>query len=47
MFYKYGAWAIPSAIRQAEFALDVGIKTITFYEEFFNITFPLPKQGMF
>ncbi|XP_062585470.1 uncharacterized protein LOC134247152 isoform X2 [Saccostrea cucullata] len=42
----YGAWSRPEAIHQAEFALDVGVDTITFYEEYFNIPFPLKKQDM-
>lgn len=43
--FQYGAWSRPEAIHQAEFALDVGVDTITFYEEYFNISFPLKKQG--
>ena len=42
---QYGAWSRPEAISQAEFALDVGVDTITFYENYFNISFPLKKQG--
>lgn len=46
LFYlQYGAWSRPEAINQAEFALDVGVDTITFYENYFNISFPLKKQG--
>lgn len=43
--FQYGAWSRPEAIQQAEFALDVGVDTITFYENYFNISFPLKKQG--
>lgn len=45
MLFQYGAWSRPEAIQQAEFALDVGVDTITFYENYFNISFPLKKQG--
>jgi len=41
----YGAWAIPKSIDQAKEALDVGTKTIANYEKYFDIPFPLPKQG--
>ncbi|XP_056008322.1 putative aminopeptidase-2 isoform X2 [Ostrea edulis] len=42
----YGAWSRPEAIQQAEFALEVGVDTITFYENYFGIPFPLKKQDM-
>ena len=28
---------------QGEFALDVAVKTLPFYREYFNIGYPLPK----
>ncbi|KAK3108903.1 hypothetical protein FSP39_018341 [Pinctada imbricata] len=42
----YGAWARPESIDQAKLALETGIETITFYEDFFGIKFPLEKQDM-
>nr|XP_054750384.1 endoplasmic reticulum aminopeptidase 2-like [Lytechinus pictus]XP_054775249.1 endoplasmic reticulum aminopeptidase 2-like [Lytechinus pictus] len=33
-------------ISQANLALEVVNKTIPFYEEFFDIAYPLPKQGI-
>lgn len=44
-FFKYGVWAQPNSVLQTTEALNVGTKVITFYEEYFNISFPLPKQG--
>lgn len=41
----YGAWARPESVEQTKLALDVGIKTIINYENYFDIPFPLPKQG--
>ena len=32
-----------STIRQGEFALDVAVKTLPFYKDYFNIAYPLPK----
>lgn len=43
---KYGIWSTPESVNQTSFALDVGIKVLTFYEDYFNISFPLPKQDM-
>ncbi|XP_052090870.1 uncharacterized protein LOC127727793 [Mytilus californianus] len=43
---KYGVWSRPESVEQTKFALDVGTKVLTFYEQFFNISFPLPKQDM-
>jgi aminopeptidase N len=36
---------IPS--EHLEYALDVGIKIIEFYEKLYDIKYPLPKCGMF
>jgi glutamyl aminopeptidase len=33
-------------IAQTNYALDVGVKVLEYYEEFFNIPYPLPKQDM-
>ncbi|XP_059161761.1 uncharacterized protein LOC131944899 [Physella acuta] len=42
----YRAWAAKEAINQTTYALETGIKIITYFEEFFNVSFPLPKQDM-
>lgn len=41
----YLAWAQPAAYNETEEALNVGVSIIQKYEQFFNIEFPLPKQG--
>ncbi|XP_042891875.1 aminopeptidase N-like [Penaeus japonicus] len=39
-------WARPEAIDQAEYANEVGPKILSFFEEYFNLSFPLPKLDM-
>ena len=31
---------------QGRFALDVAVKTLSYYTEYFGIAYPLPKQDM-
>ena len=33
-------------IDQANFALDSAAKIMDFYDDFFGVKYPLPKQGM-
>ncbi|KAK3769904.1 hypothetical protein RRG08_048116 [Elysia crispata] len=42
----YRAWATPETVNQAEYSLDVGVKVLTHFEDFFNISYPLKKQDM-
>lgn len=39
-------WTTPSQVNQTKFALDVGNGIITYYEEYYNLGYPLPKQGL-
>lgn len=43
---QYRAWARPEAVNQTEYALSVGTKILTYFENYFGIPFPLPKQGI-
>ncbi|GAB1605730.1 aminopeptidase N-like, partial [Argonauta hians] len=43
---QYRVWARPEAIDQARFALDIGIKVLEYFEDYFGVPFPLPKQDM-
>lgn len=36
----------PGKVHQARFALDVAVKALEFYEEYFNIAYPLPTLDM-
>lgn len=38
--------AIVTLVYQVDFAKEVGPKALKFYEKFFNIDYPLPKQDM-
>uniref|UniRef100_A0A672I739 Aminopeptidase n=1 Tax=Salarias fasciatus TaxID=181472 RepID=A0A672I739_SALFA len=39
-------YAAPEKISQAYYALEVGVKMLDFYDEYFNIPYPLPKQDL-
>ncbi|GJQ77626.1 hypothetical protein Trydic_g12754 [Trypoxylus dichotomus] len=39
-------WCRKDAVDQIAFAKDVGPKALAFYEQFFDIPYPLPKQDM-
>ncbi|KAH3860110.1 hypothetical protein DPMN_023003 [Dreissena polymorpha] len=34
------------AIDQTPYSLETGVKILTFFEKYFNVTYPLPKQDM-
>ncbi|CAL4093881.1 unnamed protein product, partial [Meganyctiphanes norvegica] len=42
----FTVWARPSAIEQAQYSLDIGPPMLTFFEKYYDIPFPLPKQDM-
>ncbi|XP_037773484.1 aminopeptidase N-like [Penaeus monodon] len=42
----FRVWAQSSAIRQAEYASQLGSKILSFYETYFNVSYPLPKMDM-
>ncbi|XP_033167366.1 aminopeptidase N isoform X1 [Drosophila mauritiana] len=43
---NFSVWARADAIKSAEYALSVGPRILTFLQDFFNVTFPLPKIDM-
>lgn len=43
---KVRMWAPPSQVEQGTYALEVAAKTLTNYDNFFKIRFPLPKQDL-
>lgn len=42
---QVSVWAPPDQIREADFALEAAVKVLDYYEKFFDIDYPLPKQG--
>lgn len=36
---------MPDKIHQADYALDAAVTLLEFYEDYFSIPYPLPKQG--
>ncbi|KAK1806864.1 hypothetical protein P4O66_005352 [Electrophorus voltai] len=43
---QMSVYAIPEKISQAEFALDVAVRLLDFYDDYFDIPYPLPKQDL-
>ncbi|XP_064152815.1 endoplasmic reticulum aminopeptidase 2-like isoform X1 [Anguilla rostrata] len=39
-------YAVPEKWNQTHYALEVAVKLLEFYEAYFNISFPLPKQDL-
>jgi len=42
----FKVWARKDAIKQASYAKDIGPKILTYFEEYYDIDFPLPKVDM-
>ncbi|KAL0271356.1 UNVERIFIED_CONTAM: hypothetical protein PYX00_008471 [Menopon gallinae] len=43
---RFAVWARSDAISQAKYALEIGPKCLKYFEEYFDIDFPLPKVDM-
>uniref|UniRef100_A0ABM5FT72 Aminopeptidase n=1 Tax=Pogona vitticeps TaxID=103695 RepID=A0ABM5FT72_9SAUR len=43
---KVSVYTVPHKINQADYALDAAVKLLDFYEEYFSIPYPLPKQDL-
>ncbi|MED6262878.1 Endoplasmic reticulum aminopeptidase 2, partial [Ataeniobius toweri] len=43
---KVSIYAAPEKWMQTHYALEVAVKMLDFYEEYFNIRYPLPKQDL-
>ena len=42
---QVSVYAVPDKINQADYALDAAVTLLEFYEDYFSIPYPLPKQG--
>ena len=45
-FLKFRIWARQDAVNFTSYALQAGIRVLEFYEDYYGIEFPLPKQDM-
>ncbi|KAI5618528.1 endoplasmic reticulum aminopeptidase 1 isoform X1 [Silurus asotus] len=43
---QISVYAVPEKIEQAKFALDAAVKLLDFYDDYFDIPYPLPKQDL-
>lgn len=43
---RFRIWAQAEALNFTSFALEAGIKTLEFFENYYGIPFPIPKQDM-
>uniref|UniRef100_A0A6Q2WYW0 Aminopeptidase n=1 Tax=Esox lucius TaxID=8010 RepID=A0A6Q2WYW0_ESOLU len=43
---KISVYAVPDKIDQTEFALNAAVKLLDFYDDYFDIPYPLPKQDL-
>jgi len=43
---RFRIWTEQNSLDQAEYARDIGPKILEYFEEYFNVKFPLPKQDM-
>ncbi|NWW42573.1 ERAP1 aminopeptidase, partial [Pedionomus torquatus] len=43
---QVSVYTVPDKIDQADYALDAAVKLLDFYEDYFSIPYPLPKQDL-
>ncbi|KAM5167988.1 endoplasmic reticulum aminopeptidase 1 isoform 1-T1 [Callospermophilus lateralis] len=43
---KVSVYAVPDKINQADYALNAAVTLLEFYEDYFSIPYPLPKQDL-
>lgn len=44
---QISVYAVPEKIDQTAFALDAAVQLLDFYDDYFDIPYPLPKQGQY
>lgn len=42
---QISVYTVPEKINQAEYALNTAVTLLDFYDDYFGIPYPLPKQG--
>lgn len=45
LLLQISVYTVPEKIHQAEYALDTAVTLLDFYDDYFGIPYPLPKQG--
>lgn len=45
IYLQLRVWTTPAQVNQTKYALGVGKDIITYYEQYYNLGYPLPKQG--
>ena len=43
---RFAIWSRPDAYEQTAYAADIGPKVLSYYEDYFDLEYPLPKQDM-
>merc|ERR1719266_2949051 len=43
---RFRIWSQPSSVDQTEYAKEMGPRMLEYFEDFFNVSYPLPKQDM-
>ena len=46
ILFQISVYAVAEKIDQTAFALDAAVKLLDFYDDYFDIPYPLPKQGL-
>nr|CAH8833082.1 unnamed protein product [Trichobilharzia regenti] len=44
--FQFTVWARPEKIESARYALDIGRRILTYFEDYFGVPYPLPKMDM-
>jgi len=42
---QFRTYSRRSVVNHTAFALDIGVKTLKFFQDYFSVPYPLPKQG--
>jgi glutamyl aminopeptidase len=45
--FPFSVYSTPAQLNKARYALEVGVKIIEFYIQYFGIPYPLPKLGAY
>ncbi|KAH9512380.1 hypothetical protein Btru_039357 [Bulinus truncatus] len=43
---EFRTYAVPGLVNTTQYSLDIGVEMLAYFEDFFNISYPLPKLDM-